>query len=529
MKKILMVSLLVFSFFLVAPQTLATDTGWSDAIFKIQAYSHDKITDMYVLKQYGSAVLVANNLLLTNAHVVTDDGNAFTLQYEACQTIDDDQSPKCFSTLQLIRYDKDADLALLQIVNPSDDMPEPVIIGSGTLSVGTNIRIIGYPANGGATITTTQGTIAGYESNYYKTDANVDEGNSWWGSFDSAGNFIGIPTFVVNGQTTLGYIIPTDTIKEFLAGDIGTSFTVKYSATFDKRLQSRYSIQEKGKIDNNLFKTPDFKALWLNLDVMVEKQRNNLYTYSLSNANASIIDMESLIATDNASISRYIGDTMKKLKENDMSPKRSTKRVGTMTWTVISFGGEDRVGYDYIQTSSTNKTYLEFTVRVDKEDVDADLADMIGFVEDTIVKKLSIKPQPFNLPMVKLSSKRNVGIVKWMKEDGLSLTLYPTDGKYVTEITAYIGEKTDTLKKVTKQMKNIFENMDRTVDNETSKYPTSLFLMSVTDDNDEETLHAIGMKKYGSSNLFIYITSTLYSSTAKQNVINLSYKILGLE
>jgi hypothetical protein len=46
------------------------------------------------------------------------------------------------------------------------------------LPVGAAVRIIGYPANGGDTITTTQGTIAGFQDEYYKTDANVDEGNS---------------------------------------------------------------------------------------------------------------------------------------------------------------------------------------------------------------------------------------------------------------------------------------------------------------------------------------------------------------
>jgi S1-C subfamily serine protease len=83
---------------------------------------------MYVLKQYGSAVLVADNMLLTNAHVVTDSNDAFTLQYEACQTISDQEPPKCFSTLQLMKYDKNSDLALLQIVNPSSNMPDPVTI-----------------------------------------------------------------------------------------------------------------------------------------------------------------------------------------------------------------------------------------------------------------------------------------------------------------------------------------------------------------------------------------------------------------
>ena len=108
---------------------------------------------------------------------------------------------------------------------------------------------------------------------------------------------------------------------------------------------------------------------------------------------------------------------MKQLKDNEMNPTKSTKKIGNTTRTVISFGSTDRVGYDYIQTTSTNKTYLEFTVYVDTEDIKSDLADLIDFVESTTIKKSSIKPQPFNLPVIKLSSKWNVGIVKWMRNN----------------------------------------------------------------------------------------------------------------
>ena len=132
---------------------------------------------------------------------------------------------------------------------------------------------------------------------------------------------------------------------------------------------------------------------------------------------------------------------MKQLSDSDFSPKKSTKKIGNITRTVISFGDSDRVGYDYIQMTSTNKTYLEFTVLMDKGNASSDLSDMIDFVENIAVKKTSIKPQVFNIPMIKLSSTWNIGIVKWMKSDGISLTIFPTNGKYVTELSAYIGEK----------------------------------------------------------------------------------------
>jgi len=528
MKKIVICTLLLYTMFFLFGKAHAETNNMMNAVFKIQAYSYDKLSDMYILEQYGSAVLVAENILLTNAHVITDSNDWLSLQYEACKTISDQEPPICFSTLQLLRYDKNTDLALLEIVNPNSDMPTPVTIWSGTLPVGSNIRIIGYPANGGTTITTTQGTIAWFENNYYKTDANVDEGNSWWWSFDSVWAFIGIPTFVINGQTTLWYIIPTDTIKKFIAWDIGTKYTIKYSLVFDKRLKSIYTLQTQSIIDNNLFITPNFNDIGLVLDTAIEKKNNNLYSYSFINKNDSMVDMISLIATDNTTITKYINATMNQLRDSKMSPKKSTKRIGNTTRTIILFGESDWIGYNYIQTTSTNKTYLEFTVLIDKEDIRSDLATMIDFVEKTTIKKTSTKPQVFEIPMIKLSSKWNIGIVKWLKGNGVSLNIFPVNGKYVTEINIYMGTKWDTLKNITTQIRDVYENIGLTVKSETSKYP-SMTITSIIDEKDKISLSVLGLKKYWTNNMFVHISTKLTSPSAKQEAIDLGYKMLGLE
>jgi 5S rRNA maturation endonuclease (ribonuclease M5) len=144
--------------------------------------------------------------------------------------------------------------------------------------------------------------------------------------------------------------------------------------------------------------------------------------------------MVSLIATDNATITKYINNSMKELSNNKLSPKKSTKKIGTTTRTVISFGDTDRVGYDYIQTTSTNKTYIEYTVLVDKADINTDLAPLIEFVEKTTLKRTTSKAQVLNLPAIKLSSKWGIGIIKRIKPEGLSLNILPNSGKYVVEI-----------------------------------------------------------------------------------------------
>jgi hypothetical protein len=152
------------------------------------------------------------------------------------------------------------------------------------------------------------------------------------------------------------------------------------------------------------------------LDTALEKINNNLYTYTLYNENDGMVNMLSLIATDNTAITRYISNTMKQLADNGYSPKKSVKKIGTTTRNAILFSDDEGIGYDYIQTSSTNKTYLEFIIFVDKADA-GDLTGLMQFVENTIIKKTYAKPQVFAIPSIKLSSQRGVSIVKRLKDE----------------------------------------------------------------------------------------------------------------
>jgi len=528
MKNFFLWILLVSTIFSISIKTNATTTDVTSPIFKIHAYSYDKVSDIYTFEQYGSAVLIANNLLLTNAHVIADENNEINLQYEACQTVFEDKKPVCFSTLQLLRYDKINDLALLQIVNPNDTMPVYVTMWSGTVQMWVTVRVVGYPANGGSTITTTQWTIAWFENGLYKTDANIDNGNSGWGTFNADWEFIGIPTFVVKGQTTLGYVIPTSVIKNFVGGTSGISYKPKYSLSFDKQIKSLYALQTAWMIDNNLFATPDFATIGLTLDNALEKKVNNLYHYSLYNENDSVVKISSYIATNDAAISTYTNNTVKYLHDNDYTPKKTSKIIEGVKWNVLSFGDDTLVGYYYIQASSKTKTYLKFIVFVDKEDI-GDLPGLVSFIEGITIKKSYTKPKVLNLPVVKLSSKWNISIVKWIDENGLSVNVFPQSGRYSTEIWAYIGAKWDTLKSIVSQIKETYHTMWLSVASEISKYPNSVSIMSIVDENNTSMLSIFGVKKYGKNNVFIHISSELNSTASKQEAIQLAYKILGLQ
>ena len=527
MKKIVLFSLLAFTLFFLSIKVSAQTNTMMNSVFKIQAYRYNTLSNTYVLEQYGSAVLVANNILLTNAHVITDSDNWLTLQYEACQTISDQKPPKCFSALQLLKYDKTSDLALLQIVNPTSDMPTPVTIGSGTLSVGDTIRIIGYPANGGETITTTQWTIAGFENNYYKTDANVDEGNSWWWGFDNAWSFIGIPTFVVNGQTTLWYIIPTSIIQQFIAWDFGTLYRQKIPTTFTNRITSKYTLATQHIISNSLFTTPDLSWYWLSLSSEVEKKNNNLYQYILENANTNQIGIYSQVATDDATIQQDINEVVKYYKSIGASVQKSSKKIGTTTRQVVSSISDNQIIYRYYQTHSSNKTYLQFIVAV-ASDTKTDLIDMLNFVEAITVQKSYTKPQVLNLPNVTLSSKRGVGIVKSIDENGLNICVLPKSNGYHLDLYAEQATKWQTVQKLLAAYKDNLDTQGITYTTESSKYPSKVFFISTTDENDQVSITSVWQTKSNSS-IFIHGNIVLYITTSKKDAITMMYKTLGLE
>lgn len=133
-----------------------------------------------MLAYYGSAVVIAKNRIITNAHVILDsDGEKPTGLYEVCISNSYQTVPKCDRTAHLLAYDPVADLALLE---PSVDFSSvPVDLNSNIqkpISIGQTVVIYGYPTIGGETITRTEGKIAGYQNPVYKIDASIDHGNS---------------------------------------------------------------------------------------------------------------------------------------------------------------------------------------------------------------------------------------------------------------------------------------------------------------------------------------------------------------
>lgn len=165
----------------------------------------------------GSGTVVLNGgYVLTNAHVVIDDGGLRCRDLVVWFTNSFEEEPSDWALANLVAADRSLDLAVLQLSEPVS-AGRSIEVTEQQLEPGEAIRILGYPGVGGLTITLTRGAYSGliaYDGEtYIKTDAYISEGSSGGAAFNEAGVFIGVPTA---GIEDVGHLIPAGTAMKFL-------------------------------------------------------------------------------------------------------------------------------------------------------------------------------------------------------------------------------------------------------------------------------------------------------------------------
>jgi predicted TPR repeat methyltransferase len=152
--------------------------------------------------QLGSGVAVANNVIVTNCHVIKD---ATKIQVV--------HQGKEYSAV--VRHsDWDRDICTL---NVSGINAIPVIIGNTRrLKVGTRVYAIGAPR--GLELTLSEGIISSLRlvegGQYLQITAPISQGSSGGGLFDEEGRLIGLPTFYLSEGQQLNFAVPVEWINE---------------------------------------------------------------------------------------------------------------------------------------------------------------------------------------------------------------------------------------------------------------------------------------------------------------------------
>jgi hypothetical protein len=151
--------------------------------------------------------------VLTNAHVITEsEDEDYYYFYDLCMggiVRNVYQVPEFTMILthdiDFYRNDGRFDYAFMNASDVNDN--EYIVESNATygnadsLIHGDDLTLLGFPAVTGSTITSTSGSVAGFDgTDWIKTDALAEFGSSGGGAFDANGNLVGIVSEVATGE-----------------------------------------------------------------------------------------------------------------------------------------------------------------------------------------------------------------------------------------------------------------------------------------------------------------------------------------
>lgn len=208
----------------------------------------------------GSGTIISSDgLILTNAHVADNQAPGLTTLYgpnpspspdelRIALVKSPDEPPVETYLAKLANSDGIIDVALVRIVSDLDgnpveasalDLPFVELGDSDSVQLGDSVRIFGFPGVGGETITFTQGTVSGFESQdpvgdrvWIKTDSDISPGNSGGLAVNEAGQIIGIPTRIRGdeGSDILGRLSSINNAKPLIEAALSGARYTPYVA-----------------------------------------------------------------------------------------------------------------------------------------------------------------------------------------------------------------------------------------------------------------------------------------------------------
>jgi S1-C subfamily serine protease len=178
---------------------------------------------------FGSGFLVRDNTTIATNHHVIESVVKNVSGEEACKTvtvgISDGTGLRVgdFTPARVIASDPSADVAILEIDAVNDWDVQPLEIEGSDPKLGDAIRILGYPAVGGISLTVTTGSLGGLDESEsrprFKTTAQIAGGNSGGPVVNEQGKVIGLATAaVVDSEEVeqIGLIVPSQYVSQLL-------------------------------------------------------------------------------------------------------------------------------------------------------------------------------------------------------------------------------------------------------------------------------------------------------------------------
>jgi S1-C subfamily serine protease len=162
----------------------------------------------------GSGIVIDDDLVLTNAHVVSGASRITVSRSDGTEMAAD-----------LVGSLPSEDVALVRVRDPKG--LEPVTLGdSSALQVGDEVVAVGNALNLGATPTVTTGIVSALHrsieaeseslDDLIQTDAAINPGNSGGPLVNAAGEVIGVNTAIAGRAQNIGFALSIDSVKPLL-------------------------------------------------------------------------------------------------------------------------------------------------------------------------------------------------------------------------------------------------------------------------------------------------------------------------
>lgn len=198
----------------------------TSATVKIRSFDLTKNGQVSELGAGSGTIIDSSGLILTNNHVVTDGYDEPLEAFSICLVTDPKERPACNYTASIVAQNPKLDLALLQLATKDiygaalPSLPALSYARTELPAIDTPIVATGFPGIGGETVTSTSGTITGYEERegvkLLKVDATISFGNSGGTATDRSGTFIGVPSAIQYDAASLGYVLPLSEARSWI-------------------------------------------------------------------------------------------------------------------------------------------------------------------------------------------------------------------------------------------------------------------------------------------------------------------------
>lgn len=210
---------------------------------------YQKPWETVIKRSNGSGFIIADNKILTNAHVVADQTFIEVRRHGQAKRY----------RAQVVSVAHEVDIAILSVKNNAFFSGVTPLEFADLPEIRQEVAVYGFPTGGNA-LSTTRGIVSRIEHRYYahsseyflaaQIDAAINSGNSGGPVLDANGQIVGVAMQTRKRADNIGYMVPVPIIRHFLQDLEDETFNgfpglgLVYQKMENPGMKRRYGISE---------------------------------------------------------------------------------------------------------------------------------------------------------------------------------------------------------------------------------------------------------------------------------------------